>query len=491
MKKSLRKICFFLSAGIFLFSGAQAQTTDRDSFEVGIEAYNAGNCEEALRILKKYEKTQPSAAYVVKVCSLTMPSPSKNKGNSYDIFIRDLNKGDLSKFNELGMLTRFKEEISGLSGAQYLNALRTSISRNDTKALFQAGLLYQEGIGFSRDFSLALKHFEAAAANGHAEAMNSAALYYRFGIGTKPDKEKAEEYWKKAILKKNVYALFNLGRMLFEDGDFMTSRILADLAVKRIDPDKEKKNNVRAQILMKKAQKKISPFHKAYLEKFRPFWLKPVLQKEDMDGTVCVEWLPEPPKDMITETSFMRFIRKDEFDNRYKTFYPLMPDRIVFDPNSPENPALAGKVPPAPAPKEKKVIEALYYRPSDPRYVDLTLVSAESAIPLMAGDILTLFVYTPLHETRSSLKGNRMYINNTAYKIVIRDPAGILGGDPSVRLLPLSAQTARQEAWLVRKFAILKEGTAVISFVPQPDENGEKSFAHSIKITAVKGKPPK
>lgn len=487
----MKKYPLFLLSGIFLFSAAQAQTTDRDSFEVGIEAYNAGNCKEALRILKKYEKEQPSAAYVVKACSLSMSSSFPKKGASYDVFLRELNKGNLTKFDDLGMLARFKEEISGLSGAQYLNALQNSVKRNDTNALFQAGLLYQEGIGFPQDFASALRHFETAAQNGHTEALNSVALYYRFGIGTEQNKKKAKQYWRKAILKKNVYALYNLGRMSFEDDDFMTAQILADLAVKRINPDKEKKYHMRAQSLLKKAKKKISPFHTAYLEKFRPFWLKPVLTKDDLNGTKTIESLPLPPKNMVEETPFMRFIRKDAFDNRYKTFFPLMPSWVESNADSPKNPALKGKTLPAPAPEEKKVIEALYFRPSDPRYIDLTLVSAESAIPLMVGDVLTLFAYTPLHEDKTTLKGGHMYLKNTAYKISVNDPAGIIGGNTSVTLTPLSAQTARQEAWLSRKFIIKREGSAVITFVPQPDENGNTVFAHSIKINASKGKPPK
>ena len=40
---------------LFFFCGAAAaQTIERDSFDVGVEAFNAGNCDEALRIMKKY-----------------------------------------------------------------------------------------------------------------------------------------------------------------------------------------------------------------------------------------------------------------------------------------------------------------------------------------------------------------------------------------------------------------------------------------------------
>lgn len=473
------------------FASALAQTTDRDSFEVGVEAFNAGNCEEALRIMKKYEREQPSAAYVVQACSLMKSSPKKGTGISYDVFLDRLNKGDLKNFENLGMINRFQGEISGLSGSQYINSLLMLAKRNDTSAVFRLGLLYQEGIGLPRNFKTAASYFETAAENGLPEAMNSLGLYYRFGIGVKEDAKKAEEWWRKALLKKNAYALYNLGRMYFENDDFMTAQILADLAVKRINPSKEKKYNMLAQSLLKKARTKTPDFHTEYLRKFRPFWLKDALSPEEAKGLTIVKEMPEPPAKMIAETAFMRFIRKDEFDNRYKTFFPLMPSWVPFDPDSPANPEINGKTPPAPFPQEKETLSALYFRHSDPRYVDLTLNRKESALPVMPGDILTLYVYTPLHETKTTLKGGHMSVDNTDYKIVIRDPAGVVAGYNNFLLTPLSAETARQEAWLSRTFIVRSEGSAVISFIPDPASDKKDVFPYTLRLTSFRGKPPK
>ncbi len=477
--------------GICLYGGTlTAQTIDRDSFEVGVEAYNAGNCKEALRIMKQFEKEQPSAAYVVKVCSLMLSSENET-GISYDVFLRDLNKGDLSKFNLLGMLDRFNEEISGLSGSRYVSLLHKKAAQNDTNALFQLGLLYQEGIGVSRNFKQAAQYFEAAAQNGHAGAMNTTGLYYRFGIGLEKDKKKAEEWWKKAILNKNNYALYNLGQMYFENKNYMMAQLLGELSARRLNPTKEKKYHMRAEGLLKKAQKQISDFHAAYLQKFRPFWLKTVLTAEESQGVILVRELPSPPENMIEETPFMRFIQKDAFDNRYKKFFPLMPSWVSFDPASPLNPDIIGKMPPAPTPQQEKVISALYFRPSDPRYIDLTLSAKESAIPVMVGDILTLYVYTPLYEDKTTRKGGHMYIKNTGYTISVQDPGRTITGSTAVTLTPLSAQTDRQEAWLSRSFIIRAPGTALIKFEPRTVPDGKEIFPHTLRVVAVKGKPPK
>ena len=128
--KKFALLLFVALSGIF---PATAQDIDHDSFELGVEAFNAGNCKEALRIMRKYEKEQPSAAYVVRICELMEPEED-NEGISYDIFMRDLKKGDLSRLDRLGMVERFSKEISGFSGAMYVQSLRENAKKNPESA---------------------------------------------------------------------------------------------------------------------------------------------------------------------------------------------------------------------------------------------------------------------------------------------------------------------------------------------------------------------
>ena len=485
------RILLFALLLLFGSGGAVfAQTIgDPDSFEAGAEAFNAGNCKEAVRIMKKHEKKQPIAAYIIRACSLVSSSQKKG-GVSYDIFVRDLNKGDLSRFEKLGMISRFSGEVKGLRGAQYLNSLAFEAGRGNAGAQFLSGQLYQEGIGVRRDFKRALDFFEKAAENGHAEAMNSAGLYYRFGLGTDPDLKKAEELWLRASREKNAYALYNSGVAAYENEDYMAAQILAGQAVKRLDPNKEKKNRLRADGILKKARKKTSSLHAAYLKKFVPFRLKDVLDADDARGLTAVKELPLPPEKMIEETSFMRVVRKDEAVNVTKTFFPLMPDWVPFDPDSPADPAVSEKPLPAPSPHEKNVISALYYRVSDPRSIHLTLTRKDNAVPVMVGDILNVSVYAPLHETEATLKGGLFSRDNTGYDIVVQDPANIAVSDGFALLTPLSEETERREAWLSRSFRIRATGSAVIEFVPRKDDGGKTAFPHTLRIVAFQGTPP-
>ncbi len=474
----------------FFCGAATAQTIERDSFDVGVEAFNAGNCDEALRIMKKYEKTQPAAAYVVRVCSLMQKKEGK-KSVPYNAFLNNLYKGDLSQLDKFGLIDRFNEEISGFSGAMYVHSLHGEAERGSATAAFRLGLLHQEGRGTDLNFNSAAHYFQKAADKGSPDAMNSIGVYYRFGIGVKKDEKKAEEILKNAVLKKNVNAAYNLGQLYADREDFLQAWLLADLSLQKTDPKTEKKKYARIKNLLTESEKQLSPLQKAYLEKFRPFWLKPVLSARETARFDIPRELPLPPKQMIEETSFMKFIKKDAFDNRYKTFFPLMPAWVDVAAPGEKNPDLEGKNPPAPAPEEQQTISALYFRPSDPRFVHLTLTRENSAVPVMVGDILTLTVYTPLYENDATRKGGHMYIKNTGYRINVRDPAGILAANGSFVLTPLSAQTARQESWLSRRFVIRKEGTAIIQFVPQTAPDGRKIFPHTLKITATKGLPPK
>lgn len=483
---------FFLLS-LFFFSdltGLQAQTVDRDSFDVGVEAFNAGNCNEALRIMKKYEKEQPSAAYVVRVCELIMKK-EQHKTIPYAAFLKDLEKGDLSALDKIGILDRFKEKISGFSGAMYVHHLKYQADSNNRNAAFQMGLLYQEGVGVKRNYASAANYFQKAIKNNHSGAMNTLGVYYRFGIGVKKDEKKAEDLLKQAVLSSNLYAFYNLAQLYADKKDFLQAVLLSELGMNRVNREKDKKIYLRFENLFEESQKNLSDFHKAYLEKFRPYWLKTVLAPKDLKQFNIPKALPLPPEKMIEETPFMKFIKKDAFDNKYKTFFPLMPTWVGMNTEQKENPDLETKKLPAPTPEDQEAIMALYFRPSDPRFIHLTLKKENSSIPVMVGDIIRLSVYTPLYENDATRKGGHMYIKNTGYNLILQDPSGLLGANPSFILTPLSAQTARQESWLSKQFTVLHEGTAVIRFVPQSVPDGKKIFPHSLKIVAIKGKPPK
>ncbi len=187
---------------------------------------------------------------------------------------------------------------------------------------------------------------------------------------------------------------------------------------------------------------------------------------------------------MVNETDFMKVITKDVYDNRYKNFPALMPNWISFDEPTELNPLVLEKKPLAPSPDDKEVIEALYYRSATPRFISLTLSRKNSAIPVMVGDVLTFYVYTPLYEDEQSQKGGAMYLKNAGHSIAVENRSGFLKQEGFTPLVSLSPQTLRQEAWIVQKFYVQKEGDSIIRFVPQETPDGKKNFAYNVRVVA-------
>lgn len=480
----MKRLAFFIS--LLSLSPAAAQTVDRDSFEVGVAAYNAGNCREALRIMKKYEKTQPAAAYVVRVCTLTTVSET-DKGTSYEKNLNELAKGDLSQLDKIAMIDRFNGEIGGLSGAMRVNALKTRADGGDPTAAFQLALLYQDGRGVPQSFPAAAKYFQTAANGGNTAAMNALGVYRRFGIGGVKNEQQARELLENALLKNNAFALYNAGRLYIDAKEPLRAAIVTEAGLKRFSKTSDKKRYARMNALAGQAKKMQTPFLRAYLEKYRPYTMR--FLSDGGKGVATPAELPFPPEKMIEETPFMKFIRKDAFDNRYKVFFPLMPDWAGVG-GGRDNPVLNGKKPPSPAPQDPDALSALYFRPADPRHISLTLHRENSVIPVMVGDTLTLTVYTPLHETASTLKGGHLYVKNTDYTLTFVDPSGVLNPSGDYVLTPVSPETGRTESWLSRRFSIMKEGVATVRFSARKDA-GENVFPYTVKIIAVKGKPPK
>lgn len=485
---------FFLQFLIcIVFCSSAFAAAEKDTFEDGANAFVYGHYEEAERILRKHERTQPSAVYLLKLIAI-LKEKEPSATFSYNSIVDSIKRGDVSKFDNLGMIARFSGEISGLSGTRYVQLQLSSAKRGKTDSQFLLGLLHQEGIGVQRNYKIAANWFENAASTGSTEALNSLGLYYRFGIGVNKDEQKAAEYLKKAVLKKNINAFYNYAQMMVDKKDFAQGFILSEIGLSMMKKDTDKKKYLRMENLNKTSEKKLTSLQQAYLEKFLPSWLDPILTPEYLKGRLHPEKLPMPPVEMVDETPFMKALQKDPFDNRYKKFAPLMPNWVPFDATQQINPALTEKTLPSPVPDNPEVIQALYFRRSDPRYIQLTLTKAEAAIPLMVGDIITVTVYTPLLKDEDALPGQHKNLRDTAYKISQKSRiAGTLQTDNKISLKPITAKLVSYdtEAWLSQNFSARKPGVAVISFTPQDNEIGKDAFTYTLKVVISEGLPPK
>ena len=89
------------------------------------------------------------------------------------------------------------------------------VAQGNVEALYNLGLLYQNGLDGDTDYAKAREYYEQAAEKGNAAALNQLGQLYHNAWGVKKDYAKAREYYEQAVEKGNAAALYNLGVLYY------------------------------------------------------------------------------------------------------------------------------------------------------------------------------------------------------------------------------------------------------------------------------------
>ncbi len=485
----MSRFSVFLPFALLLWAGtaSTAPLSASDRIRQGLAAFNAEDYEKAEELLRPIEKTQPSAQYLLRWVDV-MKKKKGYAGDEKKKIAADVLEKSNAKLNKLGMIIRATSDgrTSGLAAEMEKRSLLASAGKKNTAAAYKLGLFFQEGIAFPRNFAASAKYFKIAANNGNAAAMNTLGLYHRFGLGVETNAGKARDFYEKAILKKDTYALYNLADMLNGgDGvgrDVLQAHLLADMAVFKMKSQKkkERKKIIAAEYLKKTTGERLTPLQSAYLQKFVPDKFAPAMSKAFLNGRKHPALLPLPPVNglPVQDTTFMSRLNTDPDAYKFKKIPPLMPDWVSFDATAESNAELDGKKPPFPFAGTPDALSALYYRQAVPQRIFLTLDKRETALPLMAGDIISLYVYSPLHETEATMKGAHKTMKNTAYEMSFTPVAGVIATDGVLSVKPLSAETEKNEGWIGTSFLAVSAGKAVVRFKSRFEEN--PAFEHTV-----------
>ena len=95
---------------------------------------------------------------------------------------------------------------------------------------FNLGLMFENGIGISKDMAKALIWYEKAAAQGNAAAQFNLGVLHENGRGTKVDFAKANEWYRKASIQGDAWAIGNLG-MLYIRADGVKENKIAGVVL--------------------------------------------------------------------------------------------------------------------------------------------------------------------------------------------------------------------------------------------------------------------
>lgn len=113
------------------------------------------------------------------------------------------------------------------TAAQYL---QQAVATGSPEARYQLAQLYEKGQGVAQDHARALELYQAAAARGHAAALNDLGFIYLQGeLGQKADPDQALDYFRRAADRRHPAAMFNFAAMV-DDGK-VPGRGAADAAL--------------------------------------------------------------------------------------------------------------------------------------------------------------------------------------------------------------------------------------------------------------------
>ncbi len=126
---------------------------------------------------------------------------------------------------------------------------RAAAEAGNFEAQFNVGLMYERGIGVSKDERESLVWYRKSAEQGYANAQFNLAVLYENGRGTAVDFYQAHQWYRKAAVQGDGLAVGNLG-MLYIRGQGVEQNKVAGLALLlvSVELDSSPENNARQNI---------------------------------------------------------------------------------------------------------------------------------------------------------------------------------------------------------------------------------------------------
>jgi len=128
---------------------------------------------------------------------------------------------------------------------------RTAAEAGNSEAQFNVGLMYERGIGVSKDERESLVWYRKSAEQGYSNAQFNLAVMYENGRGTDVDFHQALQGYRKAAMLGDGLAVGNLG-MLYIRGQGVKQNKIAGLALLlvSVELDSSPENNARQNITL-------------------------------------------------------------------------------------------------------------------------------------------------------------------------------------------------------------------------------------------------
>ena len=214
-----RKYCHFLSfsrktgplfllASLFVFAGVCLifRPCLILATEAGLEAYEAGDHEKAVRWFRvSAELGEPAAQCMLGMRFQKGEGVEKDMAEAVKWYRRaaeesKLHAADRAAQNNLGECYR-KGEGVGQDYAEAVKWYRLAAENGYARAQNNLGKCYEDGTGVEQDYAEAAKWYHRAAVQGDARAQINLAFCYERGLGVEQDKTEAAKWYRRASVQ--------------------------------------------------------------------------------------------------------------------------------------------------------------------------------------------------------------------------------------------------------------------------------------------------
>jgi TPR repeat protein len=152
------------------------------------------------------------------------------------------------------VLAGFDEGVAALQAGDLELAakeFRTAAEAGDVEAQFNVGLMYERGMGVSKNERESLVWYRKSAEQGNSNAQFNLGVMYENGLGTPVDFSQAHQWYSKASVQGDGLAVGNLG-MLYIRGQGVEQNKVAGLALLlvSVELDSSPENHARKNITL-------------------------------------------------------------------------------------------------------------------------------------------------------------------------------------------------------------------------------------------------
>lgn len=98
-----------------------------------------------------------------------------------------------------------------------LSYLKRASQKNDVKALWNLGFMYQNGLGVTKNYLESLEYYKMAAKLGMPDAFHQVGAFYYEGLGCTRDINEARKWFKKGCDANCISSLITLGNIYYNE----------------------------------------------------------------------------------------------------------------------------------------------------------------------------------------------------------------------------------------------------------------------------------